>query len=709
MPDLIEKAKLILKETFGYNSFRPLQEEIIENTLASKDGLVIMPTGGGKSICFQLPALVQEGACLVISPLISLMRDQVEALKQNGVASAYLNSSLSAQEQNEIETTFLNQQIDILYVSPEKLLSRDFYQVIKSVKLNLIAVDEAHCISQWGHDFRPEYTKLGFLKKSFPKVPIMALTATADKATRTDILNQLGIPTAPTYLASFDRPNLSLKVQNAHKRVESIIKLIKQAPDESGIVYCLSRKSCETVAAKLIANGIDADFYHAGLTSEERNETQEKFIRDDLKVVCATIAFGMGIDKSNVRWVIHYNLPKNLESYYQEIGRAGRDGLDSKTLLFYSYADVVQLKRFMEDSPQKELLEAKLNRMQQFAEATTCRRRVLLSYFGEQMEQDCGNCDVCRNPPKFINGTVLAQKALSACARTQEKVGMGLLIDILRGSNRQEVTQNDYHKIKTYGVGKDHSYLEWSHYVGQFLNLGLFEIAFDHHNALRITEAGRRALTGDIPVQITQPETEQARKERMTVKEPTKTAQRSSELFERLRTLRKRIAGELGIPAYLVFNDATLEDMVTRRPTSEESLLDVSGVGQQKLNRFGDQFIKEIISYIKEKNAEGAKMKGATHLITYEFLQEGLSPEQIAEKRKLNVVTIFSHMATLYEQGKNVDIRNHLTAEEEAKIIEAIKATGEPDQLKPLFDHFNEQVPYHKLRLAVAVYKKQNV
>jgi ATP-dependent DNA helicase RecQ len=704
---LISNAQSILKEVFGYSSFRPLQEEVVTSALEGKDSLVIMPTGGGKSICFQLPALVQDGACLVISPLISLMRDQVEALKQNGVSSAYLNSSLTASEQQTIEKKFLSGEIKILYVSPEKLLTRDFYNIIKSFTLNLIAVDEAHCISQWGHDFRPEYTKLDFLKKQFPNVPIMALTATADKATRTDILNQLGISHAKTYLASFDRPNLSLTVRAAQGRIETIIGLIKQAPNESGIVYCLSRKTCETVAAKLKANGIDADFYHAGMTSEDRNKTQERFIRDDLKVVCATIAFGMGIDKSNVRWVIHYNLPKNLESYYQEIGRAGRDGLDSKTLLFFSYADVLQLRQFMEESPQKELLEAKLQRMQQFAEATTCRRRVLLSYFGEQMERDCGNCDVCRNPPKFMDGTILAQKALSASARTKEQVGMRMLVDILRGSHRQEIIELGYDQIKTYGAGREHSAIEWQHFIAQFLNLGLFEIAFDNHNILRITETGKKALTGKIPVQITKPENAIERKERMKTPQHTKTSIRSNELFERLRTLRKKIAQELEIPAYLVFNDATLEEMSSKHPTSEEALLEISGVGQQKVTRFGSVFLTEIIAFVKEKAAQGEKITGATHLITFDLLQEGNSPEQIAEQRKLNIVTIYSHIATLYEQGKPIDIRTFLSEEDEVKIISAIEKTGETDKLKPLFDYFTEEIPYDKLRLAMAVYKKR--
>ncbi|MBU2915088.1 DNA helicase RecQ [Reichenbachiella agariperforans] len=707
MPSVLDKAQSILKDTYGYKEFRPLQRDVISYAIDGNDSLVIMPTGGGKSMCFQLPALAQEGACLVISPLISLMRDQVEALKQNGVASAYLNSSLTGKEQNIIEEQFLSGEIKILYVSPEKLLTRDFFNVLKSVTLNLIAVDEAHCISQWGHDFRPEYTKLDFLKKQFPTVPIMALTATADKATRTDIASQLGIPHAKTFLASFDRPNLDLTVRAAQGRLESIIGMINRAPDESGIIYCLSRKSCEKVAEKLQAKGIDADFYHAGMPADVRNKTQERFIRDDLKVVCATIAFGMGIDKSNVRWVIHYNLPKNLESYYQEIGRAGRDGLDSKTLLFFSYADVVQLKQFMEDSPQKALLEAKLQRMQQFAEATTCRRRVLLSYFGEQLETDCGNCDVCRNPPEFMDGTILAQKALSASARTQEKVGSRLLIDILRGSGRQEIYQLGYQNIKTYGAGKEHSYFDWQHFIGQFLNLGLFEIAFDNHNILRITEHGKKALRGEVPVQITKPESVNERNQRLTPAKPRKSVQHSNELFDRLRTLRKKIAEEQQVPAYVVFNDATLEDMAAKRPSNEDEMLEISGVGQQKVTQYGDRFVREIIAFVKKKAEQGEKIKGATHLITFEYLKEGLNPEEIAEKRKLNIITIYSHLATLYEQRRDINIRNYISEEEESKIIKGIEETGETEKLKPLFDHFKEEIPYYKLRLAMAVHKKR--
>lgn len=703
-----QQARSILKEVFGYDEFRPLQEDIIVNTIDGKDSLVIMPTGGGKSLCYQIPALTLDGVCVVISPLISLMRDQVEALKQYGVSAEYLNSSLTGSDQNIIEERFMSGEIKLLYVSPEKLLSPNFYNVLKSVTLNLIAVDEAHCISQWGHDFRPEYTKLQFIKSQFPSVPVMALTATADKSTRADISTQLKITGAKLFLASFDRPNLSLNVRPAQGRIENIISMIERQPDESGIIYCLSRKSTEKVAEKLQIKGIDADFYHAGLPADVRNKTQERFIKDDLKVVCATIAFGMGIDKSNVRWVIHYNLPKNIESYYQEIGRAGRDGLQSKTMLFYSYSDVIQLRQFMEDSPQKALLEAKLQRMQQFAEATTCRRKVLLSYFGEQLEKDCGNCDVCRNPPSFMDGKILAQKALSAVARTKEKVGTGLLIDILRGSGKQELFNHGYHELKTYGAGKDKSYVEWQHFISQFLNLGLLEIAFDNHNLLRISELGKKALFGKILVHITKPESQEDRKERLTPKKTTKKSQQKGELFEQLRTLRKQIAAELEVPAYVVFNDATLEDMSAKRPTIKDDLLNVSGVGQRKAEQFGDRFINEIINYIKTKTEQGEKVQGATHLITFELQKEGLSPEEISEKRKLNIVTVYSHFATLYKQGRDINLRTHLSEDEESIIKKGIEATGETEKLKPLFEYFKEKVPYHKLRLGMAVYNKQN-
>ena len=591
----LHQARLILNNNFGYSEFRPLQEDVISNVLEGNDSLVIMPTGGGKSLCFQIPALVLEGSSLVVSPLISLMRDQVESLRQNGISAAYLNSTLTIDEQINVEKRLISGEIKLLYISPERLRSDNFRKIIQETSLNLIAIDEAHCISQWGHDFRPEYTQLNFIKADFPDLPLMALTATADKATRTDILNQLRISEATTFIASFDRPNLNLNVRPGQNRVSAIINLIGQNSSESGIIYCLSRKTTESLATKLKSSGINAEPYHAGLPAHLRHDVQEKFLRDDLKVICATIAFGMGIDKSNVRWVMHYNLPKNIESYYQEIGRAGRDGLASKTFLFYSYADIVQLKQFIKESPQKQLLEAKLTRMQQFAEATTCRRRVLLSYFGEQLEDDCGNCDVCNDPPQFIDGLILAQKALSASARTLEKVGVRLLIDILRGSGKQLIYQMGYHNLKTYGAGQEYSYFEWMHYIAQFLNLGLFEIEFDNYNTLRITAMGKRVLANNLSVRITKFKGIKPTKTKVkTIVIGKELTARSQELFEKLRVLRKSLADDQKVPAFVIFSDASLYDMAANRPSSDVDFLDVSGVGPQKLRQYGPKFINEI-------------------------------------------------------------------------------------------------------------------
>jgi ATP-dependent DNA helicase RecQ len=437
MTALLHDAQAALKKFFGYDTFRPMQADIVQTILNGRDVLVIMPTGGGKSICYQIPALVMEGICIVVSPLIALMKDQVEGLRANGVPAAFLNSSISYEEQRKVEERAYDGHLKLLYVSPEKLLSAGFFNFLKGLKINLFAIDEAHCISSWGHDFRPEYAQLRYLKEQFPEVPVVALTATADRATRKDIVLQLALPDPETFIASFDRPNLSLAVRPGQQRLKQIIDFIKERPGQSGIVYCLSRKETEDVALGLQNQGIKAEFYHAGLSPDRRDKVQTAFIKDSTPIIVATIAFGMGIDKSNIRWVIHYNLPKNMEGYYQEIGRAGRDGLNSDTLLFYSYGDLMRLQSMITESGQAELMQAKLDRMQQYAEASMCRRRILLSYFGEDLGKDCGNCDVCLHPPQRFDGTVLAQKALSAVARTQERIGVIMLVDILRGSQRK--------------------------------------------------------------------------------------------------------------------------------------------------------------------------------------------------------------------------------------------------------------------------------
>jgi len=438
--------------------------------LSLNDALVLMPTGGGKSVCFQIPALMFDGVTIVISPLISLMKDQVEALKANGIAAEFLNSSLSAQEEKNIIERSLKGTLKLLYISPERLSSAGFTELLGSLKVSMFAVDEAHCISFWGHDFRPEYKRLNILKERYPKVPLIALTATADRVIRRDILSQLRIPETKTFVASFDRPNLSLAVRPGLKRMRQITDFLKLHRNQPGIIYCLSRKSTESVANNLSKLGYKAKHYHAGMDNVSRSRTQNEFIRDEIQIICATIAFGMGIDKSNVRWVIHYNMPKNIESFYQEIGRCGRDGLPADTILFYSYSDVImQAEMLNEATPERrELLDAKLKRMKQYAEAESCRRRILLSYFNETNTKDCGNCDVCKNPPKKFDGTIIAQKALSAIARTGEQINSTLLIDILRGSHNRQVMEKGYDKIKTWGAGRDLRGEEWSDYIFRY-------------------------------------------------------------------------------------------------------------------------------------------------------------------------------------------------------------------------------------------------
>ncbi|RLD10400.1 MAG: DNA helicase RecQ [Chlamydiae bacterium] len=593
----------ILKKQFGYDNFRPVQKEVIDKILNKNDALVVMPTGGGKSIIYQLPALMLPGITVVISPLISLMKDQVEALKANGIPADFINSSLSISEKNEVFRLIKNNHLKLIYVSPERLVIDSFIEFLKNLDVSLFAIDEAHCISVWGHDFRPEYSQLSVLKKHFPNTPVVALTATADKITQNDICKQLNIDKSNKFIASFDRPNLSLNVLPAKKRYEFIRDHIKRHPNDAGIVYCLSRKSTESIAKKLRKDGIKTDFYHAGLSAIRRNQVQDDFINDNTLVICATIAFGMGIDKSNVRWVIHYNLPKNIESYYQEIGRAGRDGLPSDTFLFYNFGDIILLRKFAKDSGQPEIQLAKLERIQNYAEATTCRRKILLSYFNEHLEHNCNNCDVCENPPETFDGTVLAQKALSAIVRLKENVPSGVLIDVLRGSMRYDITSKGYNKIKTFGVGRNISNFEWQRYLLQMLHHGLIEIAYDDHNNLKITDPGKDILFNDKKVEFVKQISAEAFKSKKEKIQNIITLP-ENELFEILRTMRKKIANENHIPAYVVFHDKTLKDMVALMPLSYEAMLGVSGISEHKYKKFGEPFLQKIIEYSKTQDGD---------------------------------------------------------------------------------------------------------
>lgn len=690
-----------LKENFGFEKFRPNQERIINNILSGQDTLAIMPTGGGKSICFQLPALLLPGITIVISPLIALMKDQVDSLKTNGIQACYINSSQSQAEQELHIENLINNTIKLVYVAPESLsyLENTFNQITVS----LIAIDEAHCISAWGHDFRPAYTNLGYLKNRFPSTPILALTATADKATREDISQQLNLKNAKTFISSFDRKNLSLEVRPALDRIKQIIDFINKKPTEAGIVYCLSRKTTEELAEKLQKAGINAKAYHAGLDNETRSKTQDEFINDDCQVVCATIAFGMGIDKSNVRWVIHYNLPKNIEGYYQEIGRAGRDGLPSETILFESYGDVVQLQKFASQGLNAEVQLAKLERMRQYADALSCRRKILLSYFGELVTENCGNCDICKNPPDFFDGTIIAQKALSAIMRLKESEPLPVIVDFLRGSKNAYIYEKEYQHLKTYAVGNDISWHDWNQYIIQLTNQGFCEIAFHQQNKIRLTPLAREVLFEGEKVQLTT--VQKITIEKTELKE-SKVKSAPNSLFETLRKLRYEISKEEEVPAYAIFSDAALRQMETIRPMSDEEFISIDGVGKTKLEKYGDAFIKAIIEFQKNKPLKNKKEAG-TYNETLTLLQSGLTVDEIALKRKLGIGTIMSHLAKLYKDGKPIDLSPFVSNEEVKLIQEARIKLEKPTILKPYYDFFEEKISYEKIRLALAVIEKE--
>ena len=597
-----------LKTYFGYDSFRPLQEEIIRHIMSRQDALVLMPTGGGKSICYQLPALLCEGTAVVVSPLISLMKDQVEALQANGIAAGALNSSNDETENANLRRACIEGRLKLLYISPEKLLAEKDY-LLRDMHISLFAIDEAHCISQWGHDFRPEYTQMGMLHQQFPQVPIVALTATADKITREDIVRQLHLVHPRTFISSFDRPNISLTVKRGFQAKEKnkvILEFINRHSGESGIIYCMSRSKTETVAQMLQKQGIRCGVYHAGLSAQKRDETQDDFINDRIQVVCATIAFGMGIDKSNVRWVIHYNLPKSIESFYQEIGRAGRDGLPSDTVLFYSLGDLILLTKFATESNQQSINLEKLQRMQQYAEADICRRRILLSYFGETATEDCGNCDVCKNPPQRFDGTVIVQKALSAIARTEQQIGTGVLIDILRGSYSAEVTGKGYQELKTFGAGREIPPRDWQDYLLQMLQLGYFEIAYNENNHLKITPSGSDILFGRTKAMLVvihreEVSTSKGKKKKIVVTKELPLGlpgTESEDLFEALRGLRKQLADQEALPAYIVLSDKVLHLLCISRPTTIEEFGSISGIGEYKKKKYGKDFVNLIRQFV---------------------------------------------------------------------------------------------------------------
>ncbi len=604
-----------LKKYFGYDKFRPLQQEIVSHLIERKDCLVLMPTGGGKSICFQLPAMMLPGTAVVISPLISLMKDQVDALESNGIRAAALNSSASAEENQRLRKQILAGEIKLLYLSPEKLIAEKDY-LLSQIEISLFAIDEAHCISQWGHDFRPEYTQLSFLHQDFPGVPIAAFTATADKVTRRDIVSQLRLKPdnegeVKVFMCSFDRPNLSLDVRrgyNAKEKFKAVEALIRRHPHESGIIYCLSRNTTEKLALKLQEAGINAQAYHAGLENDVRARVQDDFLQEKVNVVCATIAFGMGIDKSNVRFVAHYNLPKSIESYYQEIGRGGRDGLNCETVLFYNVGDIIMLRKFAQESGQSECNYTKLERMQKYAESQICRRRILLNYFGENMDHDCGNCDVCQNPPQRFDGTIEVQKVLSAIMRTGQAIGFGTVIDIVRGLCSPEITAMRYDQIKTFGVGRDHTQREWQDYLLQMIQLGFLEIDDRENSHLKVTNSGKDVLYGRTKAELAVVdhkdfavkgrEKRQAKGER----DLNDLSEEEDDLFQVLRGLRRELAKDQKVAAFVIFSDKSLREMAVRKPTTLDAFQTISGVGTHKIEQYGERFVAEIQQFVATKS-----------------------------------------------------------------------------------------------------------
>lgn len=710
----LSDAKNILKQYFGYDHFRPLQKEIIDNLIQGKNCLVLMPTGGGKSICYQIPAMILPGITLVVSPLIALMKDQVETLKANGIAAAFINSSLSLATQQQIWSDCRSGKIKLLYVAPEKICTlHGISDDVRRLTLSLLAVDEAHCISSWGHDFRPEYRQLSQIREIFPQVPVVALTATADRVTRKDILNQLHISDAAVFISSFDRPNLSLTVWPGQERKKQVLSFLKTQSGNSGIIYCLSRKTTEDLSETLQNAGYRAGYYHAGMDAAQRNTIQEGFLKDEIQIICATIAFGMGIDKSNIRWILHYNLPNNVESYYQEIGRAGRDGLAADTILFYSYGDVMtrldMIANSEADDEQKELRRAKLERMKLYAESQICRRRILLSYFNEETVSDCGNCDVCKNPRAKIDGTILAQKALSAISRCGEKVPMTHLIEILRGNMTKIIIENGWESIKTFGAGRDLKSEHWMDYLMQMLNSGVMDIAYDEGHAFKLNNRSRSILKGEYQVLLTQA---QSIGERMAGRKDVKSEKQKikesadDQLFEILRKTRKEIADSQGVPPYVIFIDTTLKDMVLLKPNSPSQMQNIQGMGQAKWEKYGAAFLRSIQKFLTANPIPGVRLaKGVTYLETLELYAKGLDVESIAQNRNLSPATISSHLIKLREEGESIDLERFISKKSMERVEEALSTLQlKPERnmrIQPLMELLGEAVSPWEIRLIV--------
>ncbi len=713
-----------LKRVFGYDSFRPLQEEIMDASLDGRDAFALLPTGGGKSLCFQLPALVRDGLTVVVSPLIALMKDQVDALQAAGVAATFLNSTLGEKESRKRLAALFNNEYRLLYVAPERLMVPTFLEKLRQWKVALIAIDEAHCISEWGHDFRPEYRQIATLREQFPGVPFMALTATATGRVREDIVRQLHMREPAVFVASFNRPNLAYRVVPKDRAYAQVIEFVRERKKESGIIYCLSRKATEGLAERLVADGIVARAYHAGLTDTERAENQESFLRDETKVMCATIAFGMGINKPNVRYVIHHDLPKNIEGYYQETGRAGRDGLPADCMLLFSAADVAKLTGFiddMSDDQQRRIAREQLQQMVHYGESAGCRRSELLLYFGERYPNaNCGGCDNCLSPRETFDGTVSAQKFLSSVWRARgagwkKDASFGLMhhVEVLTGANTERIRKWGHDKLSTYGIGKEHARPQWGAIGRELLRLGLLRVAAGEFQTVELTEEGLQFLKERRPLQLTRPMKTAAKPEKRTGDIAC-----DESLFEVLRSLRREIADGLGVPAYIVFGDNTLRHMARTYPQNEREMSRIPGVGAKKLDDFGAQFTDAIVKFLRENprqffadslepvapppHAPAPNALNDTTHATWRMFTAGKKPAEIAAERGLTESTICGHLASAIEAGLAVDTSRLVTAEQLDRIRPLIAAHGTAS-LKPIFDELGGTLDYGRIRIACAV------
>ncbi len=719
-------ARDALKQYFGYSEFRLAQERVVERTLEGRCSLVIMPTGGGKSICYQLPGVLLDGLTIVVSPLIALMQDQVSALLANGIEAAALNSACEFEQEQSVMRLAETGGLKLLYVSPERAVSAGFLNWVGRLNIAQIAIDEAHCVSMWGNDFRPEYTQLRRLLTLFPGVPTAALTATADGATRHDILQQLALPDCEVFLSSFERKNIKVEVLPAQNRIKVMLKFLGARSKESGIVYCLSRKSTEQTAQKLRQAGYAAAHYHAALPADERRRVQESFQKDETQVVCATIAFGMGIDKPNIRWVIHYNLPKNIESYYQEIGRAGRDGDAAEALLFAGYSDMRTLKQFIDNGDGSEqfkgVQDSKLQRMWDYTQSTSCRTNFILGYFGEHREARCGHCDNCLHPPVTFDGSVLAQKALSACYRLKQEVGLNLMVDVLRGSTSQEVLRRGFDQLSTYGVGRDVDWKSWRHYITQLIDRGFLAIDFTRHNAIVLTELSRAVLRGETFVELCEPQEADFKSKALQEDE---IALPDNVLLQALKALRKQIAEREESKAYSVFSDASLKDMALKKPGSIEAFMGVSGVGTFKADKYSDEFLAAIASHVPQeqrqmtsdveiKKVTRAKSKppandfllgklSSTHLATYELYEQGSSASDIAAERGLSRQTIEGHLFRLHLHQRHVDVSELIDLEQISYVQDLWRALDQPVRIKVVHAESDGSVSYEQIRYAVCL------